>query len=330
MPRAPRLDIPHLLHHVIVRGIERRDIFLDDEDRIRFLERLAKLLSETSTRCFAWLLMSNHFHLLLMPTVQPLATLMRRLLTGYAVVYNRKYSRSGHVFQNRYKSIVCEEESYFLELVRYIHLNPLRAGIVSTLDELDRYHWSGHSVLMGNRKFDPQDTAEVILRFGTTPRAARKSYRNFVTDGASEGRREELIGGGLLRSQGGGVKGSEIESFDERILGSGDFVEGVRQRALQEKGIVVKIPLDELVRRVCEHLDIEQQALLRPSKARAVAEARAVVCYLAVCELGYKGTEAGRLLRLGPTGVTLAVRRGESVVRNRGELLALLGGVLEK
>src|SRR5689334_22161409 len=122
MPRAPRLDISHLLHHVIVRGIDRRDIFLDDEDRLRFLQRLSELLEETHTRCFAWSLMSNHLHLLLMPTAQPLATLMRRLLTAYAVYYNRKSSRSGHVFQNRYKSILCEEESYLLELVRYIHL----------------------------------------------------------------------------------------------------------------------------------------------------------------------------------------------------------------
>jgi REP element-mobilizing transposase RayT len=125
MPRSARLDIPGLLQHVIVRGIERRDIFLDDEDRSRFLKRFTSLLAKTETRYFAWALMSNHFHLLLKPMSVPLSCLMRRLLTGYAVVFNRKY-KPGHLFQSRYKSIVCEEEAYLLELVRYIHLNPLR------------------------------------------------------------------------------------------------------------------------------------------------------------------------------------------------------------
>ncbi len=118
--------------------------------RARFLERFTDLLAKTVTRCFAWDLMSNHFHLLLKPISVPLSCLMRRLLTGYAVVFNRKYKSSGHLFQNRYKSIVCEEEPYLLELVRYIHLNPLRVGLDADLVGLDYYPWSGHSILMGN------------------------------------------------------------------------------------------------------------------------------------------------------------------------------------
>lgn len=116
MPRQPRLDIPYVLHHVIVRGIERCDIFADDADKERFVSRLSTLLVKGSPKCFAWALMSNHFHLLLMPTTVSLSETMRRLLTGYAVYFNRKYRRSGHLFQNRYKSILCEEEPYFLEL----------------------------------------------------------------------------------------------------------------------------------------------------------------------------------------------------------------------
>ncbi len=150
MPRQPRLYIPHVLHHVIVRGIERRDIFADDTDRERFVARLSSLLTKSATKCFAWSLLPNHFHLLLMPTTISLADTMRSLLTGYAVYFNRKYQRSGHLFQNRYKSILCEEEPYLLELIRYIHLNPLRAGLVPDLDSLERYPWSGHAVLLGN------------------------------------------------------------------------------------------------------------------------------------------------------------------------------------
>jgi REP element-mobilizing transposase RayT len=128
MPRLARLDIAGLLQHVIVRGIERRDIFSDDIDRQNFVDRVITLLSETGVRCYAWAILSNHFHLLLKPTATPLASFMRRLLTGYAMSFNRRHTRSGHLFQNRYKSIVCEEEPYLLELVRYIHLNPLTAG----------------------------------------------------------------------------------------------------------------------------------------------------------------------------------------------------------
>ena len=114
MPRLARLDITGLLQHVIVRGIERCDIFNDDHDRQLFFDRFTKLLSETGVRCYAWALLSNHFHLLLMPTSTALSSFMRRLLTGYAVSFNRHNKRSGHLFQNRYKSIVCEEEAYLL------------------------------------------------------------------------------------------------------------------------------------------------------------------------------------------------------------------------
>ena len=146
MPRSARIDIPNILQHVIVRGIEKRDIFSDDEDRHSFVERLSNLLVSTETDCFAWALLDNHVHLLLRPRQIPLSKFMKRLLTGYAVTFNLRHRRSGHLFQNRYKSIVCEEEQYLLELVRYIHLNPLRARIVSTINELDRFDWCGHAV----------------------------------------------------------------------------------------------------------------------------------------------------------------------------------------
>jgi REP element-mobilizing transposase RayT len=147
--RPARIDIPGLLQHVIVRGIERNNIFLDDEDREDFVERLTLLLTETRTVCYAWALLDNHFHLLLSPTETTLATLMRRLLTGYAVSFNRRHHRAGHLFQNRYKSIVCDGEAYLLELVRYIHLNPVRSGVVRDLDVLADYRWCGHRQMLG-------------------------------------------------------------------------------------------------------------------------------------------------------------------------------------
>ena len=130
MPRQARLDAPGVLHHIMIRGIERRKIFTDDKDREDMLDRLAKLLPETQTACYAWAFLPNHAHFLFRTGVTPLATVMRRLLTGYAVSFNRRHKRRGHLFQNRYKSIVCQEDAYLKELVRYIHLNPVRAVLL--------------------------------------------------------------------------------------------------------------------------------------------------------------------------------------------------------
>ena len=152
MPRQARLDAPGALQHVMARGIERRKIFLDDKDRASFLERLALILEETQTQCYAWALIPNHFHILLRIGTTPLSTVMRRLMTGYAVTFNIRHRRSGHLFQNRYKSVVCEEDTYLLELTRYIHLNPLRARLVEDLKSLDKYQWAGHSAILGRRK----------------------------------------------------------------------------------------------------------------------------------------------------------------------------------
>jgi len=202
----------------MVRGIERRDIFTDDHDRAAFVDRLSCLLLKTGTDCLAWSLLSNHFHLLLRPTKVKLADMVRRLLTGYAVVFNLSHNRSGHLFQNRYKSIVCDEEPYLLELVRYIHLNPLRAGIVSSMRQLDTYKWSGHAVILGHMELPGQVPDAVLMMFDQDKRKARKSYRDFVADGIPLGKRDELVGGGLKRL----LKLAAIngfEAYDERILG---------------------------------------------------------------------------------------------------------------
>lgn len=203
MPRQARLDYPGTLHHVICRGIEKRDIVSDNKDRDNFIERIGGIAEKTGTSVYAWALMRNHAHILLRSGVNGLPDFMRKLLTGYAVTYNRRHSRHGYLFQNRYKSIVCEEGNYLLELVRYIHLNPIRAGVAKTLDELDAYPYSGHSVIMGRNRHKWQDREFVLRLFGDKEGRAKKEYRLFVEAGTDQGHRPDLIGGGLIRSQGG-------------------------------------------------------------------------------------------------------------------------------
>ena len=225
MPRQPRLDAPDTLHHVMVRGIERTAIFRDEVDRTDFLARLAALAEAGALTVYAWALLPNHAHLLVRTGTRPLPRSMRSLLTGYAGAFNRRHKRVGHLFQNRYKSIVVEEEVYLLELVRYLHLNPLRAKVVPKLRQLDRFPWTGHSSILGTVSRPWQDTQTILTQFGPTPARARRAYRAFLAAGLPQGRRPELQGGGLLRSLGGWQavaalrRGREAYCGDERILG---------------------------------------------------------------------------------------------------------------
>ena len=149
MPRQSRIDYPGYLYHVMARGIERRKIFIGETDYEDFMGRLEKCLRKTDSRCLAFSLLPNHFHLLILRGQNSLAEFMWRLMTGYAVNFNRRHNRVGHLFQNRYKAVLCDLDSYLLELVAYIHLNPLRAGLVKGLGALRKYRWCGHGTVMG-------------------------------------------------------------------------------------------------------------------------------------------------------------------------------------
>lgn len=189
MPRGPRLDAPGILHHVMVRGIGRAAIFIDDVDREDFLSRLDDLCANGAATVYAWCLMDNHLHMAIRAGGRPLATTMRRLLTGYAMGFNRRHDRVGHLFQNRYKSVVVEEDRYLLALVRYIHRNPLRAGLVATVEELATYPWSGHAALVGGPAPGFQELDFVLSSFGARVGAARRALCDFM--GAAQASAEE-------------------------------------------------------------------------------------------------------------------------------------------
>jgi REP element-mobilizing transposase RayT len=325
MPRKSRIDAPGALHHIIARGIERSPIFRNNQDRADFIRRLSAILKETGTHCYAWTLIANHFHLLLKTGLVPVAQVMRRLLTGYAVSFNKRHHRSGYLFQNRYKSILCQEDSYLLELVRYIHLNPLRAGLVGTIEALDLFAYCGHSAIMGNRKNDWQDTKTVLLLFSSD----RSQYRCFIEEGVDLGKRSDLTGGGLIRSSGGWANVLEMkrqkvfQKSDERILGDGDFVLSVLANAEEqmERKYRMKaqgIDLDAAAERVCQAMKIAKQEIYMPGKERRRVHARSLFCYFAAREAGVSQAELCRLLKLSPTAVTFSVKRGEELARKEG------------
>ena len=322
MPRKARIDAPGALHHIIVRGIERKDIFKDQKDKTNFLDRLGMILKETSTHCFAWVLMTNHVHMLLRTGLTSIATVMRRLLTGYAQQFNRRHMRHGQLFQNRYKSFLCEEDVYLLELVRYIHLNPLRAGIVEDIDELSLFSEGGHSALMGKVERKWQDVEYVLTYFGDRQGAARKAYREYIRKGVSQGRRPDLTGGGLVRSAGGWKMLKERRRAnlrmkgDERILGSNDFVEAVLKKANEdfEQRTLLKVigpDLETVIRRVCQYLDVEPEDIKNNSKYQLVSRARAIICYLATRKLMIPNVAVANSLNITPSTVSKASERGK-------------------
>ncbi len=326
MARGPRLDAPGVLHHVMVRGIERRPLFRDDRDRDDFVERLAGLAQGGALSVYAWALLPNHVHLLVRTGTRPLARSMRSLLTGYAGAFNRRHRRAGHLVQNRYRSIVVEEEPYFLELVRYLHLNPLRAGMVEDLRRLDRYPYTGHAALLGTVLRPWQAMADVLGRFAREPRHARSQYRAFVAAGIPLGRRPEFQGGGLIRSLGGWQavqalrRGREAYTTDERVLGSSVFVEAVRQemecRSRQEAHATHRgVPLRTLARRIGESLGLPPEVILGRSRVPAAARARQVLAYVWVERLGRRASELAQALGQTRGNVSLGAKRGEEVAR---------------
>ncbi len=322
MPRHARLDASGLLHHVIIRGIERKPIFDEDRDKEDFVKRCSTLLPETMTACYAWSILSNHVHMLLRTGIAPLSTVMSRILTGYATTYNLRHKRSGHLFQNRYKSIICQENAYFKELVRYIHLNPIRADLTD-FDGLKLFPWSGHSVLLGEEEHPWQDTQYVLSIFKN-----RKSYLEFVREGIDRGHREDLTGGGLVRSHGGWTeirksKKDGLIKGDDRILGDTAFVTKILSLAEEklEQRYTMKssgVTLDVVEKRVIDLFNMTSCELYERGKQKRLGDARSLFCFWSVDELGISMKELAQRFLISEPAISYSVRRGRKIAQEKG------------
>ena len=330
MPRGPRLDAAGVVHHVIARGIERRKIFRTDVDREDFLERLEVVTRGDKAFVYGWSLIPNHFHLTIRTGTEGLATVMRRLMTGYAVAFNRRTKRHGHLFQNRYKSIVVNDDAYLLGLVRYIHLNPLRAGLVRSVSALARYPWSGHAALMGYADRPFQDTDEILGRFGRRVGSARKHLDEFMSD-LDDAKKEERMfkGGGLIRSAGGmeqlrKTPKGERQLYDERILGDGQFVQAVLEKTgLENQPVLLNDSKKEsqfaaLREQVCKLLKLGPNSLCEGSRVKQVVLARSIVAYVAGRYLGWSGRELAKRLGISPGTVSRSTAAGENEIQKLG------------
>lgn len=323
MPRVARLDAPGILHHVRGRGIERRKIFLNDFDYRDFLARLEYACADGAASLYAFCLMPNHFHLSIRTGERPLATTMRKLLTAYATSFNRRNKRDGHLFQNRYKSTVVDDEQYFLGLLRYIHLNPVRARLVDSVDALKEYPWCGYGVLMGRQKLAAMETDEVLGRFGTKAGPARRQLVAFMASADAKSEQKIFKGGGLVRSAGGmdalkDLARGEKWAYDERILGCGAFVESVLRQAEPERSLLTVTAeekqhrFEKLVERICELTQTSTAELTGGGRRRSLVTVRRALCFIAVRRLGITAAAVARMLNISAVAVMNGVDGGTS------------------
>jgi len=322
MPRKARLDAPGALHHIIVRGINKAPIFKDDQDKTLFLKRLGENVHRGHCTVHAWVLMTNHVHLLFKSGKDGISSVMRKQLTWYAQYFNRRHSRTGHLFENRYKSILCEEETYLLALIRYIHLNPIRAKIIQTMEELDRYAWTGHRAIIGKIDYFWMDIKACLSEFGGTRKKAVSEYRRFVREGIEEGRNPSLTGGGLVRSQGGWSqvvamrRRGQKEEYDERILGSGDFVAALFKEAedrqlRQTKHKRSGQTIQKIIDAECRDRQINERELKAGGKRPGVSAARAAIACRCREELGSSAAEIARYLGVNTSSIVRSIERME-------------------
>ena len=321
MPRQARLDLPGTLQHIIIKCAENQKIVKDQSDRQRFVSQIGDIALETGTTIYAWAITPKQVDILLRSGGEGLAPYMRRLLTSYAVTYNRRHGRGGSLFQERYKSTVCEEKPFFRDLVRYIHLRPLREKIVKNLTELNKYRWCGHRAILGAEGDAWQDCASVLQWFGKSRAEATKAYRAFIREGIKDDA-PEFTGGGLLRSVGGW---SEVKSLrkkkrtmasDARILGSAAFVKKILAQAKKSvrpriKGPQLQRKIESTIRAACKKGGIDVAELKAGSRRGAVPTVRLQLALQLTKKMDVTLVEAARHLGVTPSALSKAVTRAK-------------------
>ncbi len=257
----------------MLRGNAGQEIFFEDADRYRFYLLLQEGVERYGHRIHAFCLMSNHIHLAIQVGDIALSRIMQNIGFRYTRWINWRLNSSGHLFQGRFKAVLVDADSYLVELTRYIHLNPVRAGMVHAPEE---YPWSGHRAYLGTEIIPWLTTDWVLAQFGKNVARARLEYRKFVELGKEDGYRQEFHGG---------------RADDSRILGDDSFTDRVLAQADEKPKH--KIRLEEIIACVCREYAIDEKDLATPGKYRSLSEARGMAAWL-ILETG-----CGTIAQLG-------------------------------
>ncbi|MFB3886935.1 MAG: transposase [Thermodesulfobacteriota bacterium] len=304
MARRPRIEFEGALYHVITRGNQRQRVFGDVEDHERYLKILADYKVRYEYALYAYVLMSNHIHVLIETRETPLSKILQGVNQSYTMYFNRKYGMVGHLFQGRYKAILCDKDGYLLSLVKYIHLNPMRAGIVQ---EVDKYSWSSHRVYIGRAEWQGGgivDTEEVLRMFSENKGRARRAYRFYM--GESKGiRREEVYA-----------------TVDQRVLGDERFVKKVVEKAGREelrgrrRHEYTLVEIGGAVETVC---GLNLRELREKGRGEEIQRGRRVLSLVGK-EYGYRGREMAEYLRRDPSVITRYLRDRKRYKTEVGEV----------
>jgi len=295
MARKPRIEYEGALYHVITRGNQRQRVFKDVEDHQRYLKILADYKVRYEYVLYAYVLMSNHVHLLIETRETPLSKILQGINQSYTMYFNRKYGTVGHLLQGRYKAILCDKDAYLLSLIKYIHLNPVRVGIVK---EVGKYPWSSHREYIekaeGERK-GVVDTEQVLGMFLENKWRAMRAYRVYMGEKAVI-RREEVYA-----------------TVDQRVLGDERFVERVKERTGRRELRGRKrheYTLMEIERAVERIYGTSLRQLREKGKGEMTQTGRRVLSLVGK-EYGYKGREIAEYLRKDPSVVTRYLREAK-------------------
>jgi len=307
MPRPPRWDAPGTIHHVIVRGIDGHEIFVDDEDRANLMERLDRVFLECRILCLARAFLPNHFHIVVKTATVPVSRAMQRINTGYARHFNARHERRGYVFQGRFRSRLVTDDSYLAAVVRYVLLNPIRHGCIPDLRALERDRWSSVSVLSGYTPPHPvDDVASVLAMIDERPGHARRRLRSWLAVGLGQ----ELPAAEALATGEGQCVSEQIRLGPEacrRVEASSSSSPPSPTFEATGRG---PGDLEELAAAICAERRVTHSELCGGSRARRISAARAIFAYRAVCQMGFPVARVASLLGLTSSAVSQSVRRG--------------------
>jgi REP element-mobilizing transposase RayT len=306
MARKPRIEFAGAFYHVITRGNQRQKIFRDKEDYRRYLDILSNYKRRYHFALYGYVLMSNHVHLLIETKDTPLSKILQGVNQRYTMHFNKRYRTVGHLLQGRYKALLCDKDAYLLSLVKYIHLNPVRAKIAKTAEE---YPWSSHRLyIRGDNGERLLDSGQVLRMFSDDSSKARRLYRAFMSEGVTI-KQEDIYG-----------------SVDQRIVGDERFAEEVKERYdidLESTKRAKVRTLEEITRGIKELSGVGLGELRRKGKDRRISLARKL-CALAAKEYGYKGTEISGFLRKDPAVITRYLQARLELADALGQLMRLL------
>ena len=309
MARKPRIHFAGALYHVISRGNRGQVIFPDEGDYELYRRFLREYKKRYGFVFYAYALMPNHVHFLVEVRDTPLSRLMQALQFRYTHSFNIRYRKSGHLFQGRYKAILCERDAYLLELSAYIHLNPVRAGLVN--DPRD-YRYTSYGVYVKGEEDELVDTGFVLAQFSDTRNSAVRRYRSFVSDRIDQGHRKEFY-----------------EVRDQRFLGEDDFVEQVRRGHGEEDPFIYDITIVEIVSAVSSVLEISSDLIYSGSRNRQGALGRAVVGYVGRRLAGHRVKAVAVHFHRDPVAITQGIQKLEVRLREDRAFQGVVKGIEE-